>query len=217
MIDILIVEDEMHISKMIEATLSIGGYRGHIWGNGKEAVQRVLEEKFDLILLDVMLPDMDGFQVIEEIRCREVPVIFLTAMQEVADKVKGLKLGAEDYIVKPFEAVELLARIEVVLRRTHRNNNILNYKYITIDIDKHIVKKGGEVINLTPKEFEILVFFIQHVDIAITRERLLAAVWGYEFIGESRTIDIHVQHVRKKMDLNDKLITIPKLGYRLES
>jgi DNA-binding response OmpR family regulator len=217
MIDILIVEDEMHISKMIEATLSIGGYRGHICGNGKEAVQRVLEEKFDLILLDVMLPDMDGFQVIEEIRCREVPVIFLTAMQEVADKVKGLKLGAEDYIVKPFEAVELLARIEVVLRRTHRNNNILNYKYITIDIDKHIVKKGGEVINLTPKEFEILVFFIQHVDIAITRERLLAAVWGYEFIGESRTIDIHVQHVRKKMDLNDKLITIPKLGYRLES
>lgn len=217
MIDILIVEDEMHISKMIEATLSIGGYRGHICGNGKEAVQRVLEEKFDLILLDVMLPDMDGFQVIEEIRCREVPVIFLTAMQEVSDKVKGLKLGAEDYIVKPFEAVELLARIEVVLRRTHRNNNILNYKYITIDIDKHIVKKGGEVINLTPKEFEILVFFIQHVDIAITRERLLAAVWGYEFIGESRTIDIHVQHVRKKMDLNDKLITIPKLGYRLES
>lgn len=217
MIDILIVEDEMHISKMIEATLSIGGYRGHICGNGKEAVQRVLEEKFDLILLDVMLPDMDGFQVIEEIRCREVPVIFLTAMQEVSDKVKGLKLGAEDYIVKPFEAVELLARIEVVLRRTHRNNNILNYKYITIDIDKHIVKKGDEIINLTPKEFEILVFFIQHVDIAITRERLLAAVWGYEFIGESRTIDIHVQHVRKKMDLNDKLITIPKLGYRLES
>ncbi|WP_346890477.1 response regulator transcription factor [Clostridium sp. UBA1056] len=217
MIDILIVEDEMHISKMIEATLSIGGYRGHICGNGKEAVQRVLEEKFDLILLDVMLPDMDGFQVIEEIRCREVPVIFLTAMQEVSDKVKGLKLGAEDYIVKPFEAVELLARIEVVLRRTHRNNNILNYKYITIDIDKHIVKKSGEIINLTPKEFEILVFFIQHVDIAITRERLLAAVWGYEFIGESRTIDIHVQHVRKKMDLNDKLITIPKLGYRLES
>ena len=217
MIDILIVEDEIHISKMIEATLSIGGYRGHICGNGKEAVQRVLEEKFDLILLDVMLPDMDGFQVMEEIRCREVPVIFLTAMQEVSDKVKGLKLGAEDYIVKPFEAVELLARIEVVLRRTHRNNNILNYKYITIDIDKHIVKKSGEIINLTPKEFEILVFFIQHVDIAITRERLLAAVWGYEFIGESRTIDIHVQHVRKKMDLNDKLITIPKLGYRLES
>ncbi|WP_346937165.1 response regulator transcription factor [Clostridium sp.] len=217
MIDILIVEDEMHISKMIEATLSIGGYRGHICGNGKEAVQRILEEKFDLILLDVILPDMDGFQVIEEIRCREVPVIFLTAMQEVSDKVKGLKLGAEDYIVKPFEAVELLARIEVVLRRTHRNNNILNYKYITIDIDKHIVKKSGEIINLTPKEFEILVFFIQHVDIAITRERLLAAVWGYEFIGESRTIDIHVQHVRKKMDLNDKLITIPKLGYRLES
>lgn len=216
MIDILIVEDDIHISKMIEATLSIGGYKGHICGNGKEAVNRVLEEKFDLILLDVMLPDMNGFQIIEEIRNREVPVIFLTAMQDVSDKVKGLKLGAEDYIVKPFEAVELLARIEVVLRRTHKNKNILEYRDIVIDIDKHIVKKSDNIINLTPKEFEILVFFIQHVDIAITRERLLAAVWGYEFVGESRTIDIHVQHVRKKMDLNDKLITVPKLGYRLE-
>lgn len=217
MIDILIVEDEMHIAKMIETTLSIGGYKGHICNNGKEAVKRVLEGKFDLILLDVMLPDINGFQVIEEIRCREVPVIFLTAMQDVLDKVRGLKLGAEDYMVKPFEAVELLARIEVVLRRTHRNKNILNYKDIIVDIDKHIVKINDRVVNLTPKEFEILVFFIQHVDIAITRERLLAAVWGYEFVGESRTIDIHVQHVRRKMNLNHHLITIPKLGYRLES
>lgn len=217
MIDILIVEDEIHIAKMIETTLSIGGYKGHICNNGKEAVKRVLEEKFDLILLDVMLPDINGFQVIEEIKCREVPVIFLTAMQDVLDKVRGLKLGAEDYVVKPFEAVELLARIEVVLRRTHRNKNILNYKDIVVDIDKHIVKINDIVVNLTPKEFEILVFFIQHVDIAITRERLLAAVWGYEFVGESRTIDIHVQHVRRKMNLNHHLITIPKLGYRLES
>jgi DNA-binding response OmpR family regulator len=217
MIEILIVEDEIHIAKMIETTLSIGGYKGHICNNGKEAVKRVLEEKFDLILLDVMLPDINGFQVIEEIRCKEVPVIFLTAMQDVLDKVRGLKLGAEDYVVKPFEAVELLARIEVVLRRTHRNKNILNYKDIVVDIDKHIVKINDIVVNLTPKEFEILVFFIQHVDIAITRERLLAAVWGYEFVGESRTIDIHVQHVRRKMNLNHHLITIPKLGYRLES
>lgn len=216
MINILIVEDDIHISKMIEATLSIGGYKGHICGNGKEAVNRIEEEKFDLILLDVMLPDMNGFQIMEEIRGREVPVIFLTAMQDVSDKVRGLKLGAEDYIVKPFEAVELLTRIEVVLRRTHKNKNILEYRDIIIDIDKHIVKKSDNIINLTPKEFEILVFFIQHIDIAITRERLLAAVWGYEFVGESRTIDIHVQHVRKKMDLNDKLITVPKLGYRLE-
>jgi DNA-binding response OmpR family regulator len=217
MIEILIVEDEIHIAKMIETTLSIGGYKGHICNNGKEAIKRVLEEKFDLILLDVMLPDINGFQVIEEIRCKEVPVIFLTAMQDVLDKVRGLKLGAEDYVVKPFEAVELLARIEVVLRRTHRNKNILNYKDIVVDIDKHIVKINDIVVNLTPKEFEILVFFIQHVDIAITRERLLAAVWGYEFVGESRTIDIHVQHVRRKMNLNHHLITIPKLGYRLES
>ncbi len=216
MIDILIVEDDLHISKMIEVTLSIGGYRGHICNNGKEAVNRVKEERFDLILLDVMLPDMDGFHVIQEINSREVPVIFLTAMQEVMDKVRGLKLGAEDYIVKPFEAVELLARIEVVLRRTHKNQNILSYNNLEVDIDKHQVLKEGIKINLTPKEFDVLVFFLQHQDIAITKERLLAAVWGYEFVGESRTVDIHVQQIRRKVGLKNKLITIPKLGYRLE-
>ena len=177
----------------------------------------VRNEEFDLILLDIMLPGLDGFQVMEKIRETGTPVIFLTAMGDVSDRVKGLKSGAEDYIVKPFEAVELLARIEVVLRRSHKGRVQIVYDDITIDMDRHLVTKAGEPVALTPKEFSLLAFFMENVDVAVTRERLLAAVWGYEFQGESRTVDIHVQQLRKKLDLSRRLITIPKLGYRLES
>lgn len=217
MIQILIVEDDLHIAKMIEATLSIGGYAGTICDNGVEAVEKILTRRFDLVLLDVMLPGMDGFEVIQKIQSQDTPVIFLTALQDVADKVKGLRLGAEDYIVKPFEAVELLARVEVVLRRSHKGRSVLQYQDITVHIDEHTVKKGDISISLTPKEFDVLVFFLQNPDIVLTRERLLSSVWGYGFVGETRTVDIHVQQVRKKMGLQQKLITIPKLGYRLES
>lgn len=199
MAEILIVEDDENIARMIEA------------------VRRILEGSYDLILLDVMLPGMDGFEILTKIKNKGTPVIFLTALQDVGDKVKGLRLGAEDYIVKPFEAVELLARIEVVLRRTNAGRQQLAYDGILVDLQKHVVTKNGERVPLTPKEFDVLVFFMQNVDIAITRERLMAAIWGYEFEGESRTVDIHVQQVRRKLDLKGKLVTIPKLGYCLES
>ena len=216
MAKILIVEDDVNIAKMLEVTLSIGGYESERCDNGKKAVDLVTFQSYDLVLLDVMLPDMDGFKVIEYINKEETAVIFLTALQDVMDKVKGLKLGAEDYIVKPFETVELLARIEVVLRRKHKSNNTIHYGDITMNIDEHTVKKGDDYVSLTPKEFDILAFFLQNQDIALTRERLLATVWGYEFMGETRTVDIHVQQIRKKMGLHNKLVTIPKLGYRLE-
>lgn len=216
MAKILIVEDDVNIAKMLEVTLSIGGYESERCDNGKKAVDLVTFQSYDLVLLDVMLPDMDGFKVIEYINKEETAVIFLTALQDVMDKVKGLKLGAEDYIVKPFETVELLARIEVVLRRKHKCNNTIHYGDITMNIDEHTVKKGEDYISLTPKEFDIFAFFLQNQDIALTRERLLATVWGYEFMGETRTVDIHVQQIRKKMGLHNKLVTIPKLGYRLE-
>ena len=216
MAKILIVEDDVNIAKMLEVTLSIGGYESERCDNGKKAVDLVTSQSYDLVLLDVMLPDMDGFKVIEYIDKEETAVIFLTALQDVMDKVKGLKLGAEDYIVKPFEIVELLARIEVVLRRKHKSNNTIHYGDITMNIDEHTVKKGDDYVSLTPKEFDILAFFLQNQDIALTRERLLATVWGYEFMGETRTVDIHVQQIRKKMGLHNKLVTIPKLGYRLE-
>ena len=216
MAKILIVEDDVNIAKMLKVTLSIGGYESERCDNGKKAVDLVTSQSYDLVLLDVMLPDMDGFKVIEYIDKEETAVIFLTALQDVMDKVKGLKLGAEDYIVKPFETVELLARIEVVLRRKHKSNNTIHYGDITMNIDEHTVKKGDDYVSLTPKEFDILAFFLQNQDIALTRERLLATVWGYEFMGETRTVDIHVQQIRKKMGLHNKLVTIPKLGYRLE-
>ena len=161
MAKILIVEDDVNIAKMLEVTLSIGGYESERCDNGKKAVDLVTSQSYDLVLLDVMLPDMDGFKVIEYIDKEETAVIFLTALQDVMDKVKGLKLGAEDYIVKPFETVELLARIEVVLRRKHKSNNTIHYGDITMNIDEHTVKKGDDYVSLTPKEFDILAFFLQ--------------------------------------------------------
>lgn len=217
MIQILIVEDDPNIAKLIEATVAIGGYQGTVCDNGKEAFEKMENQSYDLVLLDVMLPDMSGFEIMRNRTNTETPVIFITAKQELTDKVRGLRLGAEDYIVKPFEAMELLARIEVILRRVKKTENTYNYGNISINVEEHTCKCDGEEVYLTPKEFEVLVFFIQHRDVAISRERLLAAVWGYEYEGETRTIDIHIQQLRKKLNIKDKLVTIPKLGYRLES
>lgn len=217
MIKILIVEDDANIAKLIEATVAIGGYESTICTNGAEAFQRMETEAFDLVLLDVMLPDMSGFEIMRNRTNTDTPVIFITAKQELTDKVRGLRLGAEDYIVKPFEAMELLARIEVILRRVKKTEHIYEYGDIFVNIDEHTCKQGDKTVYLTPKEFEVLVFFLQHKDVAISRERLLSAVWGFEYEGETRTIDIHIQQLRKKLNLKSRLITIPKLGYRLES
>ena len=215
--NILIVEDDPHIARLLQTTLSMSGYESEICSDGVTAVHRATDGNFDLILLDIMLPGMDGFAVMEQIRPLGIPVIFLTAMQDTLDKVHGLRLGAEDYIVKPFEAMELLARIEVVLRRTKRTETTLTYENIVVNLDQHTVEKDGIPVSLTPKEFDVLVFFMQNRDLAITRERLLSAVWGYEYEGESRTVEIHVQTLRRKLGLQNKLVTIPKLGYRLET
>lgn len=216
MIRILIAEDDANIAKLIEATVAIGGYEGVVCGNGAEAFQKMEKEEFDLVLLDVMLPDMSGFEIMRS-RSAKTPVIFITAKQELTDKVRGLRLGAEDYIVKPFEAMELLARIEVILRRVKKTAQVYQYGDISVNIEEHTCKMSDKQIYLTPKEFEVLVFFLQHQDVAISRERLLSAVWGFEYEGETRTIDIHIQQLRKKLKLKERLVTIPKLGYRLES
>lgn len=217
MVQILIVEDDVNIAKMIAMTLSLKNYQSVICHDGKEAVDLIFENHYDLILLDIMLPGMDGFEVIQRIQKRKIPVIFLSALQDVTDKVKGLYLGAEDYIAKPFEAMELLARVEVVLRRNHKEDNVLLYKNIVVDVDKHVVTKDGQEVSLTFKEFDVFVCFLRNIDIALTRERLLAQVWGYEFEGETRTVDVHVQQLRRKLDLHKDLITVSKVGYRLES
>ena len=217
MADILIIEDDAHVALTVQATLAMAGYGCDILPDGRDAVARAASGKYDLLLLDVMLPGEDGFALMEKLRDCSVPVIFLTARQDVLDKVSGLRLGAEDYIVKPFEALELLARIEVVLRRYHKLSGVLTYGELRADTEKHEVTERGEPVALTPKEFDMLVFLMQHVDVAVTREQLLQAVWGYNFMGETRTVDMHIRQLRKKLHLSDGLVTIPKLGYRLES
>lgn len=214
MIKILIVEDDENIAKMIQATVSMGGYEAKVCHDGESGLELLNSGSFDLALLDIMLPQISGFDIISK-RSNDTPVIFITAKQDVSDRVSGLKLGAEDYIVKPFEAIELLARIEVVLRRYHKNEQIISYNNITVNIEEHSCKQNGKDVYLTPKEFEVLVFFIQHQDVAISRSQLLSSIWGFYFEGESRTVDIHIQQLRKKLGLKNTLVTIPKLGYRL--
>ena len=216
MAHILIVEDEENIARMIAATLEMAGYTCQSCMDGSKAVELVQPGVFDLVLLDVMLPGMDGFAVMEHLRGVGVPVIFLTAVQQVGDKVRGLRLGAEDYITKPFETLELLARVEVVLRRRGGGVRVLTYGPIVQNLDSHTVTVHGELVSLAPKEFELLRVFLQHQDLALSRERLLSMVWGYEFQGESRTVDIHVQRLRQKLGLSQSLVTLPRIGYRLE-
>lgn len=214
MVKILVVEDDINIANMIKITIEMGGYEAKVCNDGSQGLELLNTNDFDLALLDVMLPGMDGFEIIRR-KISATPIIFITAKQDVMDKVSGLKLGAEDYIVKPFEAMELLARIEVVLRRYNKEEHMLTYGDITIDILEHTCRQNGTEVALTQKEFELLCFFVRHPDVAISRGQLLAAIWGYEFEGESRTIDVHVLQLRKKLHLKDKLVTIPKLGYRL--
>ncbi len=216
MASILIIEDDAHIALTIQATLSMSGHDCTVLHDGTDALREVGGGRYDLVLLDVMLPGEDGFALMEKLRPLGTPVIFLTARQDVLDKVAGLRLGAEDYIVKPFEALELLARIEVVLRRFHKLSDVLTYGNLRADTEKHEVTQNGKVVPLTLKEFDVLVFLMRHVDVAVTREQLLNHVWGYSFAGETRTVDMHIRTLRKKLNLSDALVTIPKLGYRLE-
>ena len=216
MAHILIVEDEEHIAQMIDATLTLGGHTSQGCADGAQAPACIESGSFGLVLLDVMLPGLDGFSVMRSVQGEDVPVIFLSAMQQVEDKVRGLRLGAEDYISKPFEPLELLARIEVVLRRRGRGRDVLEYGPIRQELGSHTVTLGGEPVALSPKEFELLRVFLQNQNLALSREKLLAMVWGYEYMGESRTVDIHVQRLRQKLGLADSLITLPRIGYRLE-
>lgn len=213
---ILIVEDEKSINRLIKINLSDAGYSCLCAFDGKEAIELIDHNHFDLILLDIMLPEINGYELMEYIRPLEIPVIFLTAKSDVKDRVKGLKLGAEDYIVKPFEIIELVARVETVLRRFHKTETLLNVYDITIDTLSRIVKKEGQVINLTVKEYDLLLLFIQNKNVALFRDRIYEAVWGEYYMGDSRTVDLHVQRMRKKLGLEDKIVLVYKVGYRLE-
>ncbi|MCM3571485.1 response regulator transcription factor [Neobacillus mesonae] len=214
---ILVVEDDQAISNLIYLNLDLAGYESSQVFSSHEALQLLREQAFDLILLDVMLPDMDGFELLEKIRPYQIPVIFITAKNGLTDKVKGLKLGAEDYLVKPFEAMELLARIEVVLRRFSEHKNVIMFEDLEIDEEERIVRKDGSMIDLTLKEYELLLLLVRNRNKALSREKILESVWGYDYLGETRTVDIHIQKLRKKLHWSEHITTVYKFGYRLES
>ncbi|GIP22249.1 response regulator transcription factor [Paenibacillus sp. J22TS3] len=213
---ILIVEDDVHISKIIKMNLNVVNYETTEVYDGLAALELIEREKFDLILLDVMIPKLDGFALMERIRPYRIPVIFLTAKNSVYDKVDGLRLGADDYMVKPFEAIELLARIETVLRRYGKEERVMAFQTLLVDLDKREVTKQGEVVELTPKEYDLLVVLLKNKNIALSREQFIDKVWSGDYYGETRTVDMHIKSLRKKLELQDHIKTIYKLGYRLE-
>lgn len=214
---ILVIEDDQAIAELLCMNLTAAGYETAAAYDWEEA-QQLLEchKDADLALVDIMLPGKDGFALMETFRKRKLPVIFLTARGDVASKVKGLRLGAEDYMVKPFEVLELLVRIEKVLERTGRAKKILAIRDVEVDTAQHLVKKGGCPVSLKPMEYDLLVLLLQNRNVALGREEILNRVWGADFLGESRTVDVHIGQLRKKLGLFEEIHTIPKLGYRLE-
>lgn len=213
---ILIVEDDLSISRLIKLNLNLAGHTTEAVDNGLVAFELIQKEKFDLIILDVMIPGMDGFSLMEKIRPMNIPVIFLTAKTSTMDKVDGLRLGADDYMVKPFEAIELLARIEAVLRRYGKVHKSLTYKNITVNDEKREVELDGNVVYLTVKEYDLFLTLLKNKNIALSREQLLDKVWGVDYYGETRTVDMHINTLRKKLGLQEEIKTVYKIGYRLE-
>lgn len=214
---ILVVEDDENINQVIVKNLTSAGYAVTSYLDGLEAANAVsLDADYDLALLDVMLPGMDGFELMGYMKHAEIPVIYLTAKNDVDSKVQGLRDGAEDYIVKPFEVLELLVRIEKVLERTGKMQQVLEVGDLTINLMERSVRKHGEEIFIKPMEFDLLVMLAKNKNIALSRERLLHGVWGVDYAGETRTVDVHIAQLRKKLGLEELIKTITKLGYRLE-
>lgn len=216
MIRILVVDDEQSICDLIDLNLSSAGYHCTCVQNGMDAINIIEKDAFDLILLDVMLPGADGYDVMEYIRPLGIPVIFITAKHEVRDRVKGLKLGADDYLVKPFDVVELVARVEAVLRRYNKAEQIITAGDVVVDVEARRVTKAGQPVVLTNKEFGLLLLFVKNKNVALFRETLYEKVWEGEYFGDSRTLDLHVQRLRRKLGWEHNLVAVYKVGYRLE-
>ncbi|MCI8309492.1 MAG: response regulator transcription factor [Clostridia bacterium] len=214
---ILIVEDEIAISDLIKIELESKGYKCNIANDGEIAADLIETNKYDLILLDIMLPKIDGYELLEYIkRTYEIPTIFITAKSQTSDKIKGLNEGADDYITKPFEIGELVARVEAVLRRYNKGSEIQRIGNISINVVARVVKKNGVEVSLTPKEFDLLILLVQNKNFVLYREIIFEKVWGEDLEFETRTLDLHIQRLRKKLDLKDKIKTVYKIGYMLE-
>ncbi len=216
MIHVLIVEDEKPISNLIRMSLTKEGFLCTCAYDGAAAADLLEKNTYDLILLDVMLPEVDGFELMEYIRPMEIPVIFLTAKASVHDRVKGLRLGAEDYIVKPFDTIELLARIDVVLRRYRKCDMVLEIGGLRIDTASMRVWQGETEISLTKTEYDLLLLFARNPRRAMYRETIYERVWGGEYPFGSKAVDLHVQRLRRKVGWETMLQAVNKVGYRLE-
>ena len=216
MVRILAVDDERPIAELLRLSLSRAGYECVCAYDGLEAANRIEKESFDLILLDIMLPGIDGFELMDYIRSTGIPVIFLTAKNAVSDRVKGLRMGAEDYMVKPFDIQELLARVEGVLRRHGKLQTVLTVGDLTINTLSMQVTRGGAEIGLTRKEYELLLLFARNVGVVLSKITIYERVWGGEYPDNTRTVELHVQRMKKKLGWDDRLKPVYGMGYRLE-
>lgn len=214
---LLVVEDDVDISEIIAMNLQYSGYDYVALDDGAKAAEYLKDDHaFDLAILDIMLPGLDGFELMEYMSKYDIPVLYLTAKADVGSKIKGLRAGAEDYLVKPFEVLELLVRIEKILERTGKLNKILRCRDIEIDVETRTVKMGGESVYLQPIEYDLTVALIRHKNCTLSRERLLSEIWGFDYVGETRTVDTHISSLRRKLNLSGAIVTVPRIGYRLE-
>lgn len=215
---ILVIEDETAINDLICMNLEIAGYKPEPFFDGEEFSRHLQEnDNYDLALLDIMLPGKDGFELLEELKEHEIPVIYLTAKGDLPSKIKGLRSGAEDYLVKPFEMLELLVRIDNILKRCKKEDTEeIHIKDVVINEKKRTVHKAGVEISMQPMEFDCLLTFWKYRNRVMTRDQILNILWGVDFEGESRTVDVHVGNIRKKLDFSDVIITVPRVGYRME-
>ena len=214
---IFIVEDDISIADAVALNLQFAGYDYRVFADGGEAAASLADDHaYDLALLDIMLPGIDGFELFSHLERYHIPVIYMTAKTDSASEIKGLRDGAEDYVVKPFEMLTLMVRMEKVLARTGKLNTVYRVRDIEINSETRIVRKSGREVDLQPLEFEVLLMLVKHKNLAVSREQLLSEIWGYDDMGETRTVDMKISSLRKKLDLGDAIRAIPKLGYRLE-
>lgn len=216
MIRILAVDDEKPITELLKLTLNRSGYQCVCAYDGIQAANLIEKETFDLILLDIMLPGIDGFELMDYIQSTGIPVIFLTAKSAVADRVKGLRMGAEDYIVKPFDVLELLARVDGVLRRHGKLQTCIRIGDLEINTVSMKVWRSGVEITLTRKEYELLLLFAQNIGVVLSKLTIYERVWGGEYPDSTRTVELHIQRMKKKVGWEDRIKPVYGMGYRLE-
>ena len=213
---ILIVEDDPSICELLEMNLTVAGYDCIQVYDGRAALSMIEKQSFDLALLDIMLPEIDGFALLPYMRQKEIPVIYLSAKSEEADRVRGLRLGAEDYLVKPFSVLELLVRIEKVLSRRDPGDRVLCCCGVQVNKEERSVFANGQPVDLKPMEYALMLMFLEHPNYVFSREQLLHEVWGDDYFGETRTVDNHVSILRKKLHWEEKIVTLHRVGYKLE-